>query len=91
VSDSNDIDPNERRPDIEIGAAVKAKRLRFTHVPDTEVELHGDEGSGSIIERVNLPDEVEPGVEYGDVEMRWLAAARIEVQQPRRTRENPGF
>ncbi len=74
------------RPDVEIGASVKAKRLRFHDKPETDVEVHGeiaepdrheelDTTSGS--ERHNLPDEVEPGEDYRDVEVRWHAATRI--------------
>jgi hypothetical protein len=73
-------------PDVEIGASVKAERLRFREKPRTEVELHGEvvtpEGreelettSGS--ERENLPNEVEPGVTYRDVKVRWRTAARL--------------
>jgi hypothetical protein len=66
-------------PDIEMGARVTAKRLRFKQVPETEVEFGGepepDSESGS--DRKNLPEEVEPGVTYRDVEVRWRAAARI--------------
>ncbi len=70
-----------QEPDIEIGAAVKAKKLRFRRVPETEVELTGDEvAEGS--ERENLPDQVEPGVTYRDVRVRWRAAARIRPREP---------
>ena len=75
-------------PDIEIGAVVRAKKLRFKSKPKTNVEfderseasLEGIEpeietGSGS--KRENLPDEVEPGVTYRDVHVRWGAAAKI--------------
>jgi hypothetical protein len=73
--------------DVEIGASVKAKRLRFRERPKTKVELHGEvqapEGRGELqttsgSERQNLPDEVEPGVTYRDVRVRWRAAARLE-------------
>lgn len=72
--------------DVEIGASVKAKRLRFREQPKTQVELHGElrepEGDGKLetasgSERQNLPDEVEPGVTYRDVRVRWRAAARL--------------
>jgi hypothetical protein len=72
--------------DVEIGASVEAKRLRFRQKPKTQVELHGElrelEGDGEIqtasgSERTNLPDEVEPGVTYQDVRVRWRAAARL--------------
>jgi hypothetical protein len=66
------------RPDVEIGAAVRAKRLVFKRVPETDVSFRGDPDaeSRSVTERVNLPEEVEPGVVYRDVEVRWLAGAR---------------
>jgi hypothetical protein len=72
--------------DVEIGARVEAKRLRFRQKPKTDVELHGElhepQGDGEIqtgsgSERQNLPDEVEPGVTYRDVRVRWRAAARL--------------
>lgn len=72
--------------DVEIGASVKAKRLRFRERPKTKVELHGEVrepgGQGELqttsgSERQNLPDEVEPGVTYRDVRVRWRAAARL--------------
>ena len=66
-----------KRPDVEIGARVKARHLRFVEAPeDAEVEFHGDVQSESSDERKNLPDEVEPGVTYRDVEVRWRAGAR---------------
>jgi hypothetical protein len=67
-------------PDIEIGAAVRAKRLRFNTKPETDVRVRGRGGSES--ERDNLPDEVEPGVTYHDVKVRWLAQARLEQSNP---------
>jgi hypothetical protein len=77
--------------DVEIGASVKAKRLRFREKPKTQVELHGElhepEGHGELetasgSERQNLPDEVEPGVTYRDVRVRWRAAVRLEEDSP---------
>jgi hypothetical protein len=85
VPKDRDIDRVER-PDIEIGARVKAKRLRFKSKPKTDVRPHaepdGETASGS--ERKNLPDEVEPGVTYRDVEVRWRAAAKIAGRRGRR-------
>jgi hypothetical protein len=75
-------------PDVEIGASVEARRLRFRSRPQTDVELHGEvtergrrreqlaTTSGS--ERENLPEEVQPGVVYRDVSIRWRAAARLD-------------
>jgi len=62
------------RPDIELGASFKAKELRFDEVPDTDVRYVGD--SSSVQERTNLPDEVEPGVTYRNVEVRWRSEVR---------------
>jgi hypothetical protein len=82
----------ERPPDIEIGARASAKRLRFRRKPETNVEFEGktrvrsedriedvelDTDSGS--ERRNLPEEVEPGVTYRDVEIGWAARARARM------------
>jgi hypothetical protein len=69
------------QPDIEIGALVKAKRLRFNKKPETEVQIEGEGGSGS--KRENLPDEVEPGVTYRDVQVGWYAAARVDEDENR--------
>jgi hypothetical protein len=68
--------------DIEIGAVAKAKRIRFEKVPETEVRFPGSdqERSGSETERENLPDEVEPGVDYHDVRIRWRAGASVRAE-----------
>ena len=78
--------------DVEIGAAARARRLRFRSKPKTEVrtyartwvrpqtgleEIEGEASSEG--ERRNLPDEVEPGVTYRDVEVGWAARARAEM------------
>ena len=75
-------------PDIEIGAVVRAKKLRFKQTPKTDVSFDKraegrlddalpeiESGHGS--KRQNLPDEVEPGVTYRDVHIRWGAAAKL--------------
>jgi hypothetical protein len=68
---------------VEIGAATRARRLRFRRVPDTDVTFEGEPGqvSDSHTERENLPDEVEPGVTYRDVEVRWRAGARLVLDE----------
>lgn len=75
-------------PALDIQVSVKADSVRFEEPPETRVEITGEsedrtrddpaevEG-GSATERENLPDEVEPGVTYRDVRVRWRAAARI--------------
>jgi hypothetical protein len=79
----------QREPDIAIGAAARARRLRFRRKPKVEVEFEGSTRvrsddriedveleSDSHTERKNLPEEVEPGVTYRNVEVGWVAGAR---------------
>jgi hypothetical protein len=83
---------DERPPDIEIGATAKARKLRFRSKPETNVEFKGrtrvrsddrvenvelETESGS--ERRNLPEEIEPGVTYRNVEVSWAARARARI------------
>jgi hypothetical protein len=90
-------------PDIEIGAAVRARKLRFRSKPQTNVEFEGhtrvrsddriedveiESESGS--ERRNLPEEVEPGVTYRDVEIGWAARARAKIPEREQEEEDPG-
>lgn len=56
------------RPDIELRVRIKAKSLRFEESPEVDTHVEGD--CVSEQERRNLPDEVEPGVTYRDVEIR---------------------
>src|SRR5918994_4452932 len=75
-------------PAIDIQADVKAKAVRFNQAPEAEAEFSGEAvdrtsedqpeiEAGSITERENIPEEVEPGVTYRDVRIRWHAAAKI--------------
>lgn len=70
-------------PDIEIGAVVRAKKLRFKKKPKTDIQFRGEPKieSGSGSKRENLPDEVEPGVTYRDVHIRWGAAAKLKTDE----------
>jgi len=70
------------RPDVELGAVVKARKLRFGRVPETRTRTAGEWNSTS--RRINLPGEVEPGVTYRDVEVRWQSEARITSSRGRR-------
>jgi hypothetical protein len=72
-------------PDIQIGALVKAKRLRFKKKPETEVRVEGEGGSGSL--RENLPETVEPGVTYRDVRVAWLATAGLDPNDHQESEE----
>jgi hypothetical protein len=74
--------------DIELGAVVRAKQLRFKRTPEAEVSFRGDPEpeSDSHTERENLPDEVKPGVTYQDVRVRWQAGARLRSRPPERSK-----
>ena len=75
---------DERPFDVEIGASAQAKRVRFKRVPETDVRFVGSGEERS--ERDNLPEDVEPGVTYRDVRVRWRAGARVEsdTEAPRK-------
>ena len=82
-------------PDVEIGASVRARRLRFRKKPQVDVKTRGHvevhpeladelnlEGEGgSRAERENLPDEVEPGVTYRNVRVGWRAGAALRHEE----------
>lgn len=70
---------SKKKPDIDITTNVRAKELRFGILPEVKVRFEGEPGQESAIwsDRGNLPDEVEPGATYRDVEVDWSAAARI--------------
>ena len=70
----------DREPDVEISARVRAKEVRFESKPEVEVGAYANAPASAelISERENLPDEVEPGVTYRDVAVRWRLAARLE-------------
>jgi hypothetical protein len=68
------------RPDIEIGAAAKAKRVRFKRVPETDARFKTgtNDESESVTVRENLPEKVEPGVDYEDIRIGWRGSVDIE-------------
>ena len=70
---------DDEAADVEIFTGVRAEELRFGAVPETKVRFEGEpaERSSSRTERENLPEEVEPGVTYRDVKVRWQARSRI--------------
>ena len=87
---------SDRPPDVEIGARAAARRLRFRSKPKTKVEFHGgtrvreedrieevELDTDSRSERRNLPEEVEPGVTYRNVEVGWVARARARMPHER--------
>lgn len=68
-------------PDIEFGAEVRARGMRFERVPETEVRLRGHAEEGSVVktDREGLPERVEPGVTYRSAEVRLRIAASHET------------
>jgi hypothetical protein len=66
--------------DVEIGAAAEAKRIKFKHVPDTDVQFDADatDAAESRTVRENLPEQVEESAEYEDVRIGWLASVEID-------------
>lgn len=75
--------PADSLPDIEIGATARARELRFTEKPRTDVEFHGRSvrRTGTDTTRENLPEQVEPGRKYRDVKAGWRAKAWIDEDE----------
>jgi hypothetical protein len=69
----------DREPDCEIAASAHAKEVRFACRPEVRVGAYADTPATaeSVSERENLPEEVEPGVTYRDVVVRWRLAAGL--------------
>jgi hypothetical protein len=71
---------SERPPDVEIAARVRAKELRFECKPQVVTRAYANvrASARSSSERENLPGELDAGVTYRDLAVRWSLAARIE-------------
>jgi hypothetical protein len=68
-----------REPDVEMFARVRAETLEFECTPKVALGVHGD--VARVVhqsERTNLPDEVEAGVTYRNIEVRWRLAAHLD-------------
>jgi hypothetical protein len=70
----------QREPDVEIAVAVRADEVRFDCKPQVRIGAYANAPASveHASERENLPDEVEPGVTYRNVAVRWRLAARLE-------------
>jgi hypothetical protein len=70
----------DREPDVEIAASARADEVRFECKPEVRVRAYADAPATaeSVSERENLPDELEPGVTYRNVSVRWRLAARLD-------------
>jgi hypothetical protein len=69
----------KKKPDVDVTTSVRAKELRFGIVPEVKVRFDGEpaQESATWSDRGSLPDQVEPGVAYRDVDVGWSAAARV--------------
>ena len=69
-----------REPDVEIAASARADEVRFECKPEVRVRAYSNAPATaeSVSERENLPDEVQPGITYRNVSVRWRLAARLE-------------
>jgi hypothetical protein len=69
----------EPEPDVELKVSLSAQEVRFECTPEVVVEAYADSPAiaESQSERENLPDELEPGVTYRDIAVRWRVAARL--------------
>jgi hypothetical protein len=67
-------------PDVEIAATVRAEEVRWECAPEASVRVHSDSPASAerVSERENLPETVEPGVTYRDIEVSWRVSARLE-------------
>ena len=67
------------KPEIEFGARIDAKEMRFKDVPETEVEFFGNPGHESEHgdRRTNLPAEVEAGKTYRNVRVDYRLASKL--------------
>jgi hypothetical protein len=81
MSDSGEL-PDDEYADIDVSTSVRMRSLRFEVVPSTRVWFEGfpDEVHSVRTERKNLPDDVQPGITYEDVTVRWQSRARIIAQ-----------
>jgi hypothetical protein len=69
-----------REPDVEIAARARADEVRLECKPEIRVRAYSNAPASaeSVSERENLPDELEPGVTYRNVSVRWRLAARLD-------------
>ena len=66
-------------PDLSFDADVRMRELRFTRVPDPEVNFRGNTARNSVwvSRRTNLPEEVQEGLVYRDAGVRLRIATEI--------------
>ena len=71
--------PDEENADVKVFTSVRADELRFESVPNKECLVRGRARREVELEdRTGQPaDEVEAGVAYRDIGVRWRARSRI--------------
>ncbi|GAA4888968.1 hypothetical protein [Actinomycetospora straminea] len=62
---------DDRPPDLEFRARIRADRLRFHEEPEVRVDLTGDQDDDSTSgsRRRNLPDRVQALTTYRDIQV----------------------
>jgi hypothetical protein len=72
----------EREPDLEMAASAQADEVRFECKPEVRVSAYANTPAtaASVSERDRLPDDIEPGVTYRNVSVRWRAWLRLDDQ-----------
>ena len=70
----------DREPDLEIAVSARADEVRFECKPQVRVRAYSNvpATAESISERDNLPDEMQSGVTYRDISVRWRASVRLD-------------
>jgi len=70
-------------PDIEAGAEVRMKRVRFEEDPEVETSTHLEPGgkTRSESERENLPKQVEAGKTYRNARIRKQVEIRLQEDE----------
>jgi hypothetical protein len=74
---------SRREPDVEMRVHVRAKELRFERVPPVELSAHANAPAHAEheSERRNLPDHVEAGKTYRNIEVHWRLTAHLDDLQ----------
>jgi hypothetical protein len=69
-------------PDVDIAVGFEADELRFECKPKVEVVPYANAPAYVEYEseRDNLPDEVEDGVTYRDVSVRWRVGVGLRIR-----------
>lgn len=73
-------DERDAPADVEIGARAKARSLRVVRkAKGGRVRFHGDPApdTARFEERQGMPEELEEGATYRNVEIRWAVGARL--------------